>query len=169
MHTRGPILNAYDGSSDADYAIGEAAELLGGGEAIILYVRQPLESVAAHLEGRPSLELIRDAESAHDTSERIAARGASLARDRGCEAAAQVASTTGSPGAAIVDVADDVGAALIVMGSRGHHGLKGVLLGSVSHHVSHHARRPTFIIPSPDLAHARATADERLAEAVATR
>ena len=169
MHTRGPLLIAYDGSADAGHAIDEAAELLGGGEAIVLYVRQPLESVAAHLEGHPALELIRDVDSAHDASERIAARGAARAADRGFEAEARVVSATGSPGAAIVEVADEIDAGLIVLGSRGHHGLKGILLGSVSHHVSHHARRPTLVIPSPDLALARATADERLAQAVAPR
>ncbi|MEV0202604.1 universal stress protein [Nonomuraea sp. NPDC050691] len=47
----------------------------------------------------------------------------------------------------IVDVADELDAALIVTGSRGLSGARSVLLGSVSNHVLHHAHRPTLIVP----------------------
>jgi nucleotide-binding universal stress UspA family protein len=51
----------------------------------------------------------------------------------------------GDPASALVDIAD--GADLVVVGSRGLGGFTGLLLGSVSHHVAHHAPCPVVIIP----------------------
>ena len=163
------ILIAYDGSDDARHAIDEAAVLLAGAHAVVLYVRHPIESIAAHLEGHPALEdALEDArqldEVAGDTAERMAAEGAQLARAAGLDAVAQVATSIGGVGDTIVATGDDIGAAVIVMGSRGRRGLRSLLLGSVSHHVVHHARRPVLILPSPALASARSRVD---AEALA--
>lgn len=52
-------------------------------------------------------------------------------------------------------VSEQLDAPLIVVGSRGLRGLRSILLGSVSHHVVHHAHRPVFVIPSPRLVSAR--------------
>lgn len=41
------------------------------------------------------------------------------------------------------------GADMLVVGSRGHGGFTGLLLGSVSQHVAHHAPCPVVIVPSP--------------------
>lgn len=46
----------------------------------------------------------------------------------------------GSPASLILDVANSSGADMIVMGSRGLSDLKGMLVGSVSHKVSHLAK-----------------------------
>ena len=43
MTSTGPILIAYDGSDDARHAIDHAAAILGGADAVVLYVRQPTE------------------------------------------------------------------------------------------------------------------------------
>ena len=60
---------------------------------------------------------------------------------------APVVQTTvcGGGGAVLVDRAD--GADLVVVGSRGLGGFKGLLLGSVGHQVSHHAPCPVIVIP----------------------
>jgi nucleotide-binding universal stress UspA family protein len=50
----------------------------------------------------------------------------------------------GHPAQALVDASD--GAELLVVGSRGHGGFTGMLLGSVSGQVLAHARCPTVIV-----------------------
>jgi hypothetical protein len=68
------ILIAYDGSPDARHAIEETARLFPDSPALVLYARRPLESLAAHLEGHPALEDLRDIDARnYDASERLAA------------------------------------------------------------------------------------------------
>jgi nucleotide-binding universal stress UspA family protein len=59
----------------------------------------------------------------------------------------------GHPAAALIDVSRD--AQLLVVGSRGHGGVVGALLGSVSQYCAHHAHCPVVIVradtePEPD-------------------
>ena len=51
----------------------------------------------------------------------------------------------GHPAAVLIRASED--AAMLVVGSRGHGGFVGALLGSVSQHVVAHARCPVVIIP----------------------
>jgi nucleotide-binding universal stress UspA family protein len=53
--------------------------------------------------------------------------------------------TVGDAASALLSAA--TGADLLVVGSRGLGGFAGLLLGSVSHHVTHHATCPVVIIP----------------------
>jgi nucleotide-binding universal stress UspA family protein len=53
----------------------------------------------------------------------------------------------GNAAEALMDLA--AGADLLVLGSRGHGGFAGALLGSVSQHCAHHAPCPLVIIRAP--------------------
>lgn len=148
MHTIRPVLLAYDGSPDARAAIRAAGHLFPGAPAVVLYAREPLEAVAAHLEGHPELEELRlDDIRALDASERVAAEGAEQARGVGLDAAPRVAATGQTAAEAIVEAADAVDAAAIVLGSRGRRGLRAAVLGSTSTAVLHRSGRPTLVVP----------------------
>lgn len=77
MHTTHPVLIAYDGSPDARAAVKVAGHLFPGAPAVVLYAREPLGAVAAHLESHPAIEELRayDARTL-DGSERVADEGA---------------------------------------------------------------------------------------------
>ncbi|OBB24724.1 universal stress protein UspA [Mycolicibacterium peregrinum] len=150
------VLIAYDGSPDARTAITEVARLLPGAQAIVLYARQSLEGLAAHLEGHRALEDLRGVEEASlDASERIALEGAERARAAGLDAEPRVLSRMSTASEAIVQAAEEIDAALIVLGSRGRRGLWSAVLGSTSTNVLHHARRPTMVVPSEAVVSAR--------------
>lgn len=60
---------------------------------------------------------------------------------------------TGHPGAQLIATATDIdgeAAELVVLGSRGFGGFKGLLLGSVSTYAVHHLSCPLLIVPSID-------------------
>ena len=143
----GPALICYDGSDEAKHAIEKAGEVLGGGPAIILNTWEVL-SVAVG--GYPLDEFstgisFNDLDkAARDRGQRLADDGAVLARRHGFVPETLV--REGPPGEAIVDVARDRSAEVIVIGSRGHTGLRASMLGSVSNGVIHHAPCPVLVV-----------------------
>jgi nucleotide-binding universal stress UspA family protein len=52
----------------------------------------------------------------------------------------------GNPAAALMDTAERVGAAMIVVGSRGRGGFTRLLLGSVSEQCATHAHCPVVVV-----------------------
>jgi nucleotide-binding universal stress UspA family protein len=59
-------------------------------------------------------------------------------------------SAYGDAGFALVDIAANVDAGLLVVGSVGHGGIVGALLGSVSQYCVHHATCPVVVVPGAD-------------------
>jgi nucleotide-binding universal stress UspA family protein len=75
-----------------------------------------------------------------------AAEGTAIARRAGfqAESRSDVSEPTWE---AIVDVADDIDAAAIVMGTRALASARELFEGSVSHDVIRHAGRPVVVVP----------------------
>jgi nucleotide-binding universal stress UspA family protein len=147
--TGGCVLLCFDGSAEAEGAIRAAGVLLAGREAIVLAVAIPAAeelplAPAGDLVGRIS-GLYRDwDEIAIELAERHARSGCEIAIGEGF--AARPLTASGRPAATILRVADENGAAVIVLGA-GRHGALGGLLGSVSARVVQQARRPVLVIP----------------------
>ena len=68
-------------------------------------------------------------------------------RDRGVRV--QVIVRSGEPAPTLLEVADDVGAGLVVVGTRARGDPADPLLGSVARTVVHQVRRPTLVVPAP--------------------
>jgi nucleotide-binding universal stress UspA family protein len=139
-----PVLLCYDGSEDARRAVAVAASLLGRRNAVVLDIG-PIEMVAGDYIALDPDAMRVDHLVAEDALARATA-GAELASDADfrAEARSDVDSPTWS---GIVDVADKLDAAVIVIGSRGLSGLNEVVEGRLSHEVAEHAGRPVLIAP----------------------
>jgi nucleotide-binding universal stress UspA family protein len=141
-----PILICYDGSADSDRAIAVAAGLLGPRRAVVVDIGPTLtapESVAALSSVVPGTAF-EDLNT--DSALEKARAGADRAREAGFEAEPR-AELEEPFWEGIVDVADEVDAAVIVLGSRGLKGIREQFEGSVSHEVAEHAGRPVLIVP----------------------
>jgi len=77
----------------------------------------------------------------------VAADGARRANEHGYTATAMVRQSFDGVAKTILDTADELSARLIVCGQRGRGALRTALLGSVSHTLAAHTRRPVLIAP----------------------
>jgi len=85
-----------------------------------------------------------------------AEQGVERARDAGLNPQPRTHARGATIAETILSEADDVGAEVIVLGTRGLTGVKSLLLGSVSHAVLQHADRPVMVVPWPEAAAKRA-------------
>ena len=149
----GPLLICYDGSEDAKHAIERAGNLLARPHALVLTVWQPIVGVASLGWSGMGTSMVNFAEldrAAAEEGGRIADEGVRIAQEAGLRAEAVMVEATGPVWKTILDIADRLDAAMIVMGSRGLTGVRSMLLGSVSSALVHHADRPTLVIRQPD-------------------
>jgi nucleotide-binding universal stress UspA family protein len=148
------ILICYDGSPDAEAAIDHTAALLGGRPAIVLTVWEPLADVMARTGAglaysSPTVDYAEVDRASEDAARARAEEGAERARRAGLEAQPRTAERGGTVSQTILATAEELGADVIVMGTRGLTGLKSLFLGSVSRGVLQHADRPVIVVPSP--------------------
>ena len=133
------VLLATDGSPDATLAAQSAVELCErtGSELHVVHVGEYLPTFYVYTEEEPA-ELPRNAERLLDEEvERIRAAGGRIA---------EVHLRLGRPAEQIANLSEELGAGVVVVGSRGLSTLRRALLGSVSESVVRHAPCPVFVV-----------------------
>ena len=140
----GPVLFAYDGSAPARAAIAEAGrQLPARRDAVVLTVWR---TFSVGFIPDPAREInAACGPDVKEAAEQTAARGASLAEAAGFRAESMAAQ--GTPTWKVIsDAAGDRDASLIVVGTRGHAGLGGLVAGSNASAVASHSQRPVLIV-----------------------
>ena len=144
-----PVLFCYDGSDGSKTALAAAVELIKPADAVVLVVWTPatvqLARAGSFVVAVPNEGEIDEQEAA--TALRIAEEGAAGARRRGYNASARIAQANESVAKAIDEIAEEIDAGLVVCGQRGRGVIGSAFLGSVSHALAAHTRRPVLIAP----------------------
>ncbi|TCB95390.1 universal stress protein [Micromonospora zingiberis] len=141
----GPVVVGVDGSPASGHAVGFAFE-----EAS----RRGVELVAVHAWLFPApagpgdiLPLVYDLDAFRQQEERTLAGSVAGWSERHPEVPVRQLLVRGSPARALVE--QSPAAQLVVVGARGRGALTGLLLGSVSHAVLHHAQAPVAVVREP--------------------
>jgi len=145
------ILVPIDGSEHSDKALDYALDLAEkySAEINLLSVAQPFIAAGPSFIGYPmtvpldTASYVKDIETAH---EKILEEAHKKAKKIKPDIKVSKQLVNGRPADRIVEVANKRGCDLIVMGSRGVGGIKGLFLGSVSDRVADQAHCPVLIV-----------------------
>ena len=142
----GSIVVGTDGSETASEAVRQAAELAKaiGASVYVVSAYEPVGNQRLREERQQVPEdmswMVNQREDVdatlRDAAEKLEADGVKV----------ETFARQGDPADAILDVAEEKGADLIVVGNKGMSGAKRFLLGSVPNKVSHHAPCSVMII-----------------------
>jgi nucleotide-binding universal stress UspA family protein len=142
------IVAGTDGSPTAEQAVDQAGKLalaLGATVHVVISYRDPAAgSWMAAASGFAVGDSFSD-EEVKSEAERIVARSRDRLASAGVDAEAHVCS--GDPAQALISVAADQDADMIVVGNRGMNGARR-MLGSVPNKVSHNAKCGVLIVPT---------------------
>jgi nucleotide-binding universal stress UspA family protein len=154
----GPVVIGFDGSPSAERATREAGRLLGSRPAVVVcvwkqdvgleLVELPAGSIglpAAALDVRTAMEV---EQAMAERAQRVAERGAELARDAGftAEGLAVADELATAVAETLVTVARERDASAIVVGAHGHGPLGAIVLGSTSRDVIRRAECPVVVV-----------------------
>jgi len=146
------VLLCYDGSPQSDHAVEVAGRLFPGARTHVLYVWEPVERIIARyavLAPFMGEEVgAADADVAAE-ADRLLAAGVELASRSGLDAVAHSVELQNTVWEAVLLAAEELGADVIVTGTRSLHGLREVLSNTLSHSLLQHSHRPTLAIPMP--------------------
>lgn len=142
----GSIVVGTDGSETATEAVRQAVDLASrvGAAVDLVTAYEPVNTSRLSEE---SSEVPKDLQWMVNPREDVEAtlkQAAEIAEEAGVEV--QTFARQGDPADAVLDVAEERGAGLIVVGNKGMTGAKRFLLGSVPNKVSHHAPCSVMII-----------------------
>jgi nucleotide-binding universal stress UspA family protein len=134
------ILLATDGSEHAQRALPLAVGLARTYDAkvVLAHIDERIVAKGDMPPGHPDEERIK--QDVKQTADQLASEGVETSVEFD-------AVVLGGPAPAIVEIADRVGADLIVTGTRGRSALAGLLVGSVSHRLLHLAHCPVLVVP----------------------
>jgi nucleotide-binding universal stress UspA family protein len=142
----GSIVVGTDGSETAGEAVRQATELAKavGSSIDLVSAYEPVSSARLREEAQ---QVPKDLEWMVNPREDVDATLKAAAEQIGeAGVAVQTFAREGDPADAILDVAEERNAGLIVVGNKGMTGAKRFLLGSVPNKVSHHAPCSVLII-----------------------
>jgi nucleotide-binding universal stress UspA family protein len=142
----GSIVVGTDGSDTASKAVDAAVELarLAGATLEIVSAYEPVPAQRLRTEAR---QVPADLEWMVNPREDVEATLAEASgRTHEAGVTARTYAREGDPADAILDVAEERGSDLIVVGNKGMTGAKRFLLGSVPNKVSHHAPCSVLIV-----------------------
>jgi nucleotide-binding universal stress UspA family protein len=143
----GRIVVGTDGSETAGEAVRQATELakLSGARLDIVSAFEPIPQVRVHAEAREAPGDVQYEISPREDVNLILDAALGVAKKAGVEEVQEHA-REGDPADAILDVAEEINADLIVVGNKGMTGARRFLLGSVPNKVSHHAPCSVIIV-----------------------
>jgi nucleotide-binding universal stress UspA family protein len=139
----GTIVVGVDGSNCSDAAVEKALELAGGlGDTLVVVyaVEPPFRGVGDEWEeSQAALE---------ELGAPIVEQAVARAREAGVSVEATLVPRR--PAEALLAVAEERSARLIVVGTASERPLTGVILGSVPHKLVHRSSIPVLVVPVPD-------------------
>jgi nucleotide-binding universal stress UspA family protein len=136
------ILVPVDGSKNSDRAVAHALALIGAGLAAELHflnVQPNFGGAISTFVDRAEIDAYR-----RDEGNKALASAVELAKKTSVPAVVHIG--VGRHGAVVSDYVKKLGAGEVIMGTRGHTGLAGVLLGSVAQDVIAHAEVPVTLV-----------------------
>ena len=135
------ILWATDGSENADCALAIAKSLVSEADAT-LTIAHVVQKIATS--GDTALGWYANEEQVEAKVQVIA----SELSDEGLSVSLKIVNHVGpQPAHEIADLAREAGADLIVVGTRGHGAISGLMLGSVTQRLLHVAPCPVLVVP----------------------
>jgi nucleotide-binding universal stress UspA family protein len=142
------IVVGTDGSATAKQAVTEAVRLAKALDAAVHVVSAFEPTRGARITGAPEGAAKVWAPLPDDKVEAILSEAAAGVRMSGVEV--DIHAVHSDPADALLEVADKVGATMIVVGSKGMHGARRLALGNVPNKVSHRARCNVMIVATGD-------------------
>ena len=132
------ILVPVDGSAQSKKALEFACRIADkfDSRVYLLHVAQALHQDKTLVLGAAAVTIHSSREELEQAGRKVLDSAEKFARESGC-ASVERTLTTGDPAEQIVKLAKDKGVEMVVLGSRGLSDLSGLMLGSVSHKVSH--------------------------------
>jgi nucleotide-binding universal stress UspA family protein len=134
------IVVGYDGSACGEVALASAIELAGGlgDEVVVVFGYAP--------PGIWGGEIAEHEEAIEELGEKVTGEARKMAAEKGVEIDVQLVAKRAAE--ALIDVAEQRDARMIVVGSFGDPPLKGMVLGSTPNKLLYMSERPVLVVPA---------------------